>query len=272
MAASEDRTSPGPEGRAEGEEVDRVLVPFEVLGRERPQGSTPDLVQGMEIVLLGYHYLPLQTAPPLAREDQEDEARQRLDELAAAYRQAGAKVTTRLAFVHDPERAIARAADQDTCGAVLLARPSDQMEEVLVPIPGEAHLPRLLDVVASVVKGGVGVTLTHVVEDEDRIGEAELLVEGAEEKLVERGIPAERISQKTILAEERLEAIAEEAGEHDGLVLGEFERALREAVFGEVHERVARHYAGPILLVRRAIEAEGPEVQQERLTSPEPDE
>lgn len=259
MTPDDDRTSPEGE-RAGGQEVDRVLIPVEVLETTTPPGATPDLVGGMEVVLLGYHYVPLQSVPSQAREENGDEARQRLDELADAYREAGAKVTERLAFVHDPERAIARAAEQNICGSVLLPRPTDAMETVVAPIPGETHIARLLDVLASVVQNGVDVTLLHVAEEENRVDAAELLVEGAEDKLVERGVDREQVAQQVTVAEERLDAIADAAESFDGLVLGEFERSLPEALFGEVHERVAARYSGPMLLVRRRVDAEGPEI------------
>lgn len=258
MSAEED---PSELPAAEGEEVDATLVPIEVLEADEPPGRTPQLLAGMHAVLLGYEYVPLQTPPDRFRKRHEDQARRRLTELAEQFRSTAAEVTERLAFVHDPSRAIAQAADRDTCGSVLLARPAASMDDVLVPAPGETHLPRLLDTVATVLRrDGIQATLLRVTEDGDRRDEAELLVAGARDELVARGVDAELVSGNVRVAENRLDAIADEAERFDALVLGEFERSLQDAVFGEVHERVARRYSGPMLIVRRAIEEEGPEV------------
>lgn len=239
----------------------RVLVPVEVLEEPPEPDATTRMVAAVDVVLLGYHRVPEQTAPGQMRMQYEDEATERLSEFADAYREVGAEVTQRLVFTADPADTFARVSNEEGCTAILLPRPAERMDRLLVPIRGEANLPRLMTVTARLLDGNaMEVVLLHVVEEDEEEGAGELLLRGAREQLTEAGIEADRVQLDVRQAEDKLDAVVEAAHEHDGLVLGETRPSLADIVLGEAHERIAEGYEGPILVVRRSLEEDVPSV------------
>lgn len=242
----------------------RVLVPVDVLEGTPDPGATTHMVGAVDVVLLGYHTVPEQTAPGQMRMQYEDEARDRLATFADAYRETGSEVTERLVFTHDASETFARIANEEGCSALLLPRPADRMERLLVPVRGETNLARLVAVTARLLDGNdMEVVLLHVTGPDEEEGAGEVLLRGAREELVDAGIAPERVELQLRPADDGLEAVIEAAREHDGLVLGETKPSLGDIVVGEVHERIAEGYDGPILIVRRKLEGEVPAVSDE---------
>lgn len=242
----------------------RVLVPVDVLDEPPPPGATTRMVAAVDVVLLGYHQVPEQTAPGQMRMEYEDQARESLTRFADAFRETGAEVTQRLVFTHDVGDTFARVSNEEVCSAILLPRPAASMQRLLVPIRGEANLGRLTSVTARLLEGNdMEVGLLHVAHEDEEEGAGDLLLRGAREQLVEAGIDPDRVILQVYPAGDALEAVVEAAREHDGLVLGETEPSLRDIVVGEVHERIADAYEGPILIVRRRLGGDVPSVSDE---------
>lgn len=246
------------------EEQPRVLVPVDVLEASPAPGATTRMVSAVDVVLLGYHVIPEQTPPGQLRMQYEEQAEDELDAFADAFRETGAEVTTRLVFTHDAGETFARVSNEEACNAILLPRPADTMDRLLVPIRGKTNLPRLMRVTARLLEGNdMQVTFLHVTEDEDEVDAGELLLRGAREQLVEQGTDPERVTLTVGAAEHALDAVVEAAEGFDGLVLGETKPSLREIVVGEAHERIAEAYEGPILIVRRKLEGDAPSVPED---------
>lgn len=246
------------------ETTPRVLVPVEVLEDAQPPGTTAEMLAAVEVVVLGYHEVPEQTAPGQMRMQYEEAAEAELEAYAEAFEAVGADVETRLVFTGDVGQTFTRIANEEACTAILLPRPSEAMERLLVPVRGEANLPRLLHVTARLLRGNeMTVTLFHVAEDEEGANAGELLLRGARETLVEHGIDPERVRLNVGEAEDPLEALVDAVEGFDGLVLGESQPSLVEVIFGEVHERIAGDYDGPILIVRRADREDAPVPEDE---------
>lgn len=242
----------------------RVLVPVEVLEDTPEPSETTRMVGSVDVVVLGYYHVPEQTPPGQMRMQYEDEAREELEAFADRYRETGADVTPRLVFTHDPAKTFARTSNEEGCNAILLPRPAESMQRLMVPIRGEANLSRLVHVTARLLRDNdVEVMLLHVREEDEEGDAGELLLRGAREQLVDEGVDPERIHTEVKAAEHGLEAVIEAAQAYDGLVLGETEPSLRDIVLGEAHERIAEGYAGPILVVRREMEGQAPSVPED---------
>lgn len=235
------------------EATPRVLVPVEVLEDPEPPGATAEMLAAVEVVVLGYHVVPEQTAPGQMRMQYEDEAQAELQVFAETFLEIGADVDTRLVFTGDAGQTFTRIANEEACTAILLPRPSEAMDRLLVPVRGEANLPRLLHVTARLLRGNeMKVTLFHVAADEAGAEAGELLLRGARETLAEHDIDPDRVTLNVGESEEPVDVLVEAAAGFDGLVLGESQPSLADVVFGETHERIAKDYEGPILVVRRA--------------------
>lgn len=243
----------------------RILVPVELLTEEQvPMGATVELVSAVPIVLLGYREVPDQTAPGQMRMQFEEQATAELEQKAEAFEAAGGEVETRLVFTHDLGDTFTRVANEEACTAVLLARPSQEMASLLVPIRGDVNLERVVDVVARLLaQTSLHATLLHIVEPEEAQDAGQMLLEGARGFLEDRDVDPERVRLQVQPSEDPLEALVEAAQGHDAVVLGETDPSLGELIFGEAHERVAADFDGPIVVVRRTVGGEAPAVPEE---------
>lgn len=228
-----------------------VLVPVEVLKGETVPEAVIELLSTLPVVVLGYHVLPEQTPPGQARMQFEEQAQAKLDDLAAAFREAGGDAETRLVFTHDEEQTLNRVADETGCKAILIPNPAPRVERLLVPLRGEVDLARITAFVAATVGDrDIEITLYHVTETDDGVAEGEEMVEDATGLLRERGVAADAITGDVTVTGTPLQTIAAAAADHDAVVMGESEPSFRTFLFGEASEQVAAHSLGPVIVVR----------------------
>lgn len=234
--------------------VDRptILVPIQVLEGESVPEGIPELLASTHVVLLGYHVIPDQTAPGQARMQFEDRAVERLDAFESMFEAAGATVERRLVFTHDGQKTIDRTIAEHDCAAVLVPNATDAVEEVLVAVRGAVGIDRLATVVAGVFGDtDVGVTLYHVVVDEQTDADVETLLDGMVERLEALGVDRSRIETRVERDQEALAAIAAVAEDYDTVVMGESDPSLATYVFGLPADQVAARFLGPVLVVQR---------------------
>lgn len=231
----------------------RVLVPVEVLEGESLPDAVIDVLATLPVVVLGYHVLPEQTAPGQARIQFEDRAQASLDDIAAAFREAGRAVDTRLVFTHDEEQTLDRVADETGCDAILIPNPSPDIERILVPLRGEVDVERIAAFVAALIGGrDIDVTLFEVVDGDVDPAAGGELVDAAASHLREGGLPAASLTGEVTASATPLQAITDAAADHDAVVMGEREPSLQSFLFGEIAEQVAAHTLGPVIVVRAA--------------------
>ena len=237
-----------------------VLVPLEVLEGETVPESVIDLLSTLPVVVLGYHVLPEQTPPGQARMQFEDRAQSTLDDLAAAFREAGGASETRLVFTHDEEQTLNRVADETGCEAILVPNPTTQVERLLVPVRGGVHVARVAAFVAAMIGDRrMEVTLYHVADSEEAEPAGRSMVEDAATQLRDRGLSPAAIETEVVVSGTPVEAIATAATDHDVVVMGESEPSLRSFLFGETSEQVAAQSLGPVIVVRRVRDSDASE-------------
>jgi nucleotide-binding universal stress UspA family protein len=235
----------------------RVLVPAEILEGETVPESVLDVLAPLPVVLLGYHVLPEQTPPGQARLQFEDQAQDALDDLAEALDEAGGEAETRLVFTHDAEQSIDRVADETGCGAILQPNPTGDVERVLVPLRGDVDVERIAAFAAALVADrDIGLTLHHVAGSEAAIPDGAALIDRADAVLREAGVPDTAIAHEVVVDDAPVLTIADAATDHDLVVMGERAPSLRTFLFGEDAERIADRSLGPVVVVRRARDAE----------------
>ena len=228
-------------------EPPRILVPIEVLeGQTIPQPLVEFLAPA-HLVLLGYHVLPEQTPTEQASMQFEERARAAVDDIAAAFGEVHSDVQTRVAFTHDEDQTLDRIADEVDATAVLLANPTGDITELLVPLRGIVDVGRLSDLVATLVDGDDRrVTLW------DLTGEADTtLLDRSEQMLRDRGLTDEQLRTESDEVEFPTRAIVDRTDEFDIVVMGEGEQTLLTTVLGDTSERVAEGAVAPVLVVRR---------------------
>lgn len=242
-------------------DVDRpsILVPVRVLEGDQLETGIETLLANANVVLLGYHEIPEQTATGQARMQYEDQAMARLTELADRFEDAGATVDTRLVFTHDRDQTLDRIAEETGSLATLLANPAAAMDDVVVFLRGDLALDRIVDVTGGLLTDAeIGVTLFHVVgtdgEDEPDGSEqaATELLARAREALIERGVDPDHVRTEIRTADSPREAMGDAAAEYDAVIMGESDPSLVTLIFGESAEQVADRFLRPVIVVRRA--------------------
>jgi len=229
----------------------RVLVPIDVSTAETPLGGLRELLDAVEVVLLGYFPVPDQAVPAQLRENCGDEASERLGTIADQLTALGGEVTTHLVFTHDHRDPIDRIAEEESCDAVLIPGRDGSIDRLLVPLRGEANLDRILSLVRDLATGcDASVTLFHSVEEDGDRDQGEALLAEATERLVGAGVDRDSIEQRLSSDGATETEIIDLAAEFDLLVLGETEPSLRERIFGDVPHRIAEETDTPTFVVR----------------------
>ncbi|WP_135664894.1 universal stress protein [Halorhabdus rudnickae] len=229
-----------------------VLVPIRILeGESLPEG-VPKLLANAHVVLLGYHVVPSQTAPGQARMQFEDRALDRLEEFETALADAGATIDHRLVFTHDAQQTIDRQITENDCLAALVPRALADLEDILVAVRGTVGIDRLARVVTGLFGDrDIDITLYHVTSADETDEDADVLLDGLTDRLVEAEIDPARIKTRTDRDVKPIEAIADLAETYDAVVMGESDPTLATFVFGMPADQVAERFLGPVLVVQR---------------------
>lgn len=223
----------------------QVLVPVEVLEGGTLSQGVVEALGGLDVLLVGYHVVPEQTTPEQARDQFEERAEERLDELAAVLEEAGASVERTVVFTHDGKQTIERLREEHEPDAILHHHPSVEFDSVFIPLHPEFTTERIAGFVAEML---VGEDAKAYVRGYGEDGEARARVfEGElEDQQVER---AQTVYDAADL-EGYVSAVSEDADGHDVVVVQRREEGLRQkladAAFGTVGERVAEASRRPV--------------------------
>ncbi|MFB6134903.1 MAG: universal stress protein [Halanaeroarchaeum sp.] len=229
-----------------------VLFPVQILEGESIPEGVPQLLAHAHVVLLGYHVVPEQTAAGQARTQFEERATQRLEQFETILEDAGATVETRLVFTHDAQTTIDRTIYEHDCIAVLVPNATEPPENVLVAVRGTVGVDRHARLVAGLFgPAQVDVTLYHALDDGESEADATVLLDGIEERLVEKGVDSGAIDRLIGSEGHSSDAIADLAGDFDAVVIGESDPSVATFVFGLRAEQVAERFLGPVFVVQR---------------------
>ena len=237
-------------GPTDDEKRSRVLVPVKILeGGSIPAGLV-ELLSDVEVTVLGYHVLPEQTPPEQARLQFEERATEALTDVTEEFRAAGSDADHRLVFTHDREQTIDRVADETGSRAFAITGPTGPVERLLVPLTGKIDVENLLSFVEELAADReIEVTLLFAGEESDEIRS---LLDGAAGQLDLSGVD----TQTLVVDEDPFDAILEAVPGHDAVVMAEQGPSLRSLVLGDEAERVAAASVGPVVVVRREMEAD----------------
>ncbi|WP_263840746.1 universal stress protein [Salinibacter sp.] len=239
-----------------------ILVDLELPEPAPLPSALVRVLSSLRVVLLGWFSVPEQTSPAQARGQFGAEAEDMLDAAARRFEEAGAEVTTRLVFTGDELDTISRVSVEESCDAVLIPGPVEQLRRVLVPLRGIQNVREIAPFVADLCQDGTArVTLLHVLEgdeldgDEATAASREDVLEPAAERMRSAGIEAGLLELNSVAADSPADAIVEWAGGHDLAVLGETEPSVREVLFGTMPEQIVEAVNVPIIVVRHGEEA-----------------
>ncbi len=225
----------------------RVLVPFELDDPEPVSPAVVTRLANSELVVLGHYDLPEQTPLAMGRSQHESEAQATLDELTEPFESTG--VQTRLVFGRDREAVIDNVAVEQDCDAELIPAVVDSVERILVPIRDAAGHDRLTDLTLELAGETAEITLFHVVETSH--DEADALLAGVRNQVIDRGVDPDRITTTVSDASGHRGAITAEADAHDLVVMGETDTGLTTRILGPLPDRIVEQAEVPVVVVRR---------------------
>jgi nucleotide-binding universal stress UspA family protein len=233
-------------------EPPRVLVPVRVLEGQALPETLATFLAPADVVVLGFHVLPEQTPTEQASLQFEERARSAVEDIAAAFREAGGEAETRVAFTHDRDQTVERVAADVGATAILLPNPVAEVDDLLVAVRGAIDASRLADLVATLVaEGSHRVTVLGVTTDTDSDFDAGAAVADVRDRLRARGVATDRIETETVVSERPVADIVAHSVEFDAIVMGESEETLWSMLVGDEPERVAESAVAPVLVVRR---------------------
>lgn len=233
----------------------RALVPVEVLEGETVPSGVVDLLGPADVVVLGYHEIPEQTPPDQARMSFEDQAQSKLDDVAAAFEDAGGAADTRLVFTHDSAQTVDRVASEDGFDIVVHLNPSMATDDLLVVLHGAVAAERIGSVVATLVADRD--TRVHLLEVAGPDADTLNLLDRAENALLDAGVDPAQTTAERVRTERPIKTISEAARGMDAVVLGERAPSWTELVFGDFEERVAEASLGAVLVVHPDTTGDG---------------
>jgi len=229
-----------------------VLVPVDLSSEEQPDPELLDLLEPASVVLGGWYPVPDQTPPEQMREAHEAEAVERIEALAAEFREAETPVETVVVFTRDRATTVDRLADDYDCGVVLVPGAVQRVERVLVPIRAEVNLVAILSVVGVLLRDSEAtVTLLHAAETDADSAAGEVMLRGAADELLDAGVDADRIETVNRESDAPVDDIVDAAANHDVLVIGESEPSLIEKVIGDIPATIIDRTERPVLVVRK---------------------
>jgi len=229
-----------------------VLVPVAALQGESLSEAVVDLLSSVEVVLLGYHEVPDQTALEQARDQYNGRLRRRLSAYASLFESDAESVTTRTVFTHTAQDTIERIAIEEETTAILLVNPAPVIEHVLVPIRGPANLDQLTTTTAEVVdRTDAEIRLFHAARSDTDRAAGQQLLSSAADQLAAAGVDRDRITTQIRVTRSPIRAISAAAETAEFVIIGERKPSVTDRIFGNVAERLATSTAGPVLVVRK---------------------
>lgn len=228
-----------------------ILVPVDVSVAEPPDQVILDLLEPVNIVVLGYYPVPKQTAPAHLKEDHETEAAERLARIVSRFSSADHHVEDVLVFTKDRRDSIDRVAEEHDCDAVFVPGETDAVDRILVPLRGDVNLERIISLVGDLASASdASVTLFHSIDDGTDPSHGEFVLRGAAERLVDEGVERDRIDWQLSEGDAPKRAIITLAREYDLLILGETEPSLRDRILGAVLTPIIDEIEKPAIIVR----------------------
>ena len=228
----------------------RVLLPVELPEPSPLPRSLLSAVEPVEVMVLGFKRVPEQTAPEQGREEWGDEAREALEALVEDASDAGFEIASDLVATADLSRSLGQYMREAGCQAVLLARPTERIERLLVPVLAEDQAnPRLATMVYDLTRPrAIGVQIVAMVTDDDRARAGEVS-RAVTARLVQAGVARGSIRSEIVETDDVIEAIARCRRGDELVILNESRDRGREQLLAALQRKLEDEVESPTLVV-----------------------
>ncbi|MFB6263005.1 MAG: universal stress protein [Bradymonadaceae bacterium] len=233
----------------------RVLVVVELpIEGEFAPALAETLAQSRPFIL-AIRSVPEQTAPEQAREEFEGESRAAMEEVVEVFERDGTSVDSELVFTGDVDQTVDRYRDEFAADAVLYARPTDDIDRVLAVGTADIDFDRFIRCLTSLGRTPLStLKLLQLGDDEQAVDEQDLLLEGIESRLADRGVADEIVVTESIVPARETAEVLEIAEGYDMMVVAARRPTIGDRIMGSLADSVLDQTDLPVLLVRAPAE------------------
>lgn len=229
-----------------------ILIPIDARDPVDPSPDVVRLFGAHSLIILGTYNVPDQATTEQLRTQFGEEATAAVESVAEQFELHGGTADSRVVFTHDRSETIERVAAEAEVDAMLTkSNLKTDLSRVLVPLRGDDNLERIVAFIGQLMReSDTTVSLLNVSTSDDEASQAEFILRGARDRLIEDGIDGDRIDWQQERDFSPTEGILRAAEEYDLVVVGESKPSLRERLFSAVTNQVIDESPVPVLVVR----------------------
>ncbi|WGI17468.1 hypothetical protein [Methanonatronarchaeum sp. AMET-Sl] len=234
----------------------KVLIPIEVVKKESVSEGIINLLSDMEVILLGIHEIPEQTAASQASSQYKDKVEVVLENIKKSFDEAGATTQTRQAFTHNKKETIERIEKEEKVDATILLNPLPPYQKVLI-------VYRYLE---NLEKSGEFINQLGLKEPEVGlmlVDPEETTLDQGVSTLMEHGIKLENITERIEINRENLvKEIEKRSPEYGLLIIGKIGKSLKDLILGDMAGKIKEATYGPVILIEGMRGVDKPEKEE----------
>ncbi|OUJ19145.1 Nucleotide-binding protein UspA family [Methanonatronarchaeum thermophilum] len=234
----------------------KILIPIEVLEKESVPEGVVDLMSGVEVILLGVHEIPEQTAASQASSQYKEKVDSILNKIKQSFDEAGAKTKTRQAFTHNKAETIERIEREENVDATILLNPIPPQKNILLVYRYIENLEKAGALINQFGLGGSEIGLMLVEPDETTLDQGV-------SKLMKQGVKLENIKERIETdREDIVNEIENRSADYGLLMIGRVDRDLKDLILGDISKKIKEATYGPVILIEGMKSVDKPKKEE----------
>lgn len=227
----------------------KIIIPVNVLEGQTIQPALAELVEDLDVILVGIHVTPEQTPPGQAKEQFEDQAIKKLEAVMNVFEQDEGSIESHVVFTQDRQKTINRLVDEHEAIGYIVPNPMDSDDKVLLTYQHDVNTEtrdRILDTASELFSNAKQIELIVFGGDEEE----------ERQNAVNAGINKDVLQVSTTEKIDSIGEISREATDYDIVCMVEQQQALHGLLFGNEGNRIARNSLNPLVIIRGVKETD----------------
>lgn len=228
----------------------KILLTVEFPDPELPPIDLFKAFRNLNLFVLGYRISPEQTHPEQSEDELDEETREEFENYLNDLSFASIDTVSQLEYTADYPDLLQNFLDQEKVHALLIPKPMDEMNRILVPIYREDQINRRLATIVRELNSysQAPVSLFFVAQKESDTSINKLKAAGLK-KFLQVGIDKSDIKFNSVEVDNVEEAILQISGSDDLVALCESQDDKREKWFSSIHENIRDEIKSSLLLI-----------------------
>lgn len=236
----------------------RILLPVSLPQEKAIPLAILKRFTDLEVLLLGYKELHEQTGTGQFEEEEGEKYREHLKRVKNELEDENFKVKTEFVFTPNVSQAIDNVILEYDCQALLIIRPINELNRLLIPVYDIQQISRRFATVIYELTsaGSLPATLLFLESSEDNDDSEDkekknisALKREALSQLKRAGIDDQQIKTKSVKVERISEAVKDESASDDLVILVEANAEERKSFINKIRSEISDKIDGPLLVV-----------------------